>query len=375
VGDEVVRVGDVGTVSTSLGSSAPASGPPPPSSTFIVHSESAVGNDSSPIEWQKYQGQPCFLEEAPFRRWLNRKFTSADASGVPSAPVGTRTFERTYWDYMMVLAWVYFRDRALIEKVADSAVNRRTFYQQERLPDGRTEMVETDAGPITPLWLTLLGNQRRENPGAAAAIAPLMTCAEAQATILEKLVANLLTAYGLDNDAGDLQAIPALWWAAGKIYEGNNGRTYAGPVDVFRTGATRWHGLLFERKQVLSLWPEGSADVANVPAESVAVGTTAASNGEEPPALPQSEVEMVDDPAPRGVGRPVEYDWASLQAEIVRVADLDGLPAKQSELVERLLQWCENEWGRQPAESAIKARVSEIYNRLGRGQKFRTQAR
>ena len=93
--------------------------------------------------------------------------------------------------------------------------------------------------------------------------------------------------------------------------------------------------------------------------------------------LPQ-EVEPGDDgsgdgPAPsenprsRG-GRPPEYDWDAFIIEIIRIADMDALPEKQSELKEELLQWCENTWGKQPAESSVKSRISNIYNKLGRGK-------
>ncbi len=70
-------------------------------------------------------------------------------------------------------------------------------------------------------------------------------------------------------------------------------------------------------------------------------------------------------------GRPLEYDWDAFVIEIIRIADLDGLPEKQSELKERMLQWCEDTWGKQPAESSVKSRISHIYNGLGRGQKTR----
>jgi hypothetical protein len=74
---------------------------------------------------------------------------------------------------------------------------------------------------------------------------------------------------------------------------------------------------------------------------------------------------------PKG-GRPTEYDWDAFAIEIIRIANHpDGLPDKQSELIKRLLQWCEDTWDREPAESGVKARVSRIYNGLGKGQKPR----
>jgi hypothetical protein len=77
-----------------------------------------------------------------------------------------------------------------------------------------------------------------------------------------------------------------------------------------------------------------------------------------------------DQPRAKG-GRPREYDWDAFTIEIIRIADMDRLPEKQSELIEQMLQWCENTWGRQPAESSVKSRISRIYNGLGRGQKPR----
>ena len=83
--------------------------------------------------------------------------------------------------------------------------------------------------------------------------------------------------------------------------------------------------------------------------------------------LPKSEN---DRPSKSKGGRPREYDWDALTIEIIRIANSpDGLPETQSELIERLLQWCENAWGKQPADSSVKSRVSKIYNELGLGHK------
>jgi hypothetical protein len=68
-------------------------------------------------------------------------------------------------------------------------------------------------------------------------------------------------------------------------------------------------------------------------------------------------------------GRPAEYDWDGFITEIIRIADLDSLPEKQSELISRMLEWCNQTWGKEPAESVVKGRISLIYNRLGRGRK------
>ena len=84
--------------------------------------------------------------------------------------------------------------------------------------------------------------------------------------------------------------------------------------------------------------------------------------------LPEPESDL---PAKSKGGRPREYDWDALTIEIIRIANSpDGLPDTQAELVEQVLQWCENTWGKQPAESSVKARVSRIFNDLGLGQKL-----
>ena len=69
-------------------------------------------------------------------------------------------------------------------------------------------------------------------------------------------------------------------------------------------------------------------------------------------------------PAPpinRG-GRPPEYDWDSFTMEIIRRANTpDGLPITQAELVREMLDWSVSVNGKEPAESAVKSRISKIY--------------
>ena len=73
-----------------------------------------------------------------------------------------------------------------------------------------------------------------------------------------------------------------------------------------------------------------------------------------------------DSPAPKNKGgRPREYDWDAFMIEIIRVANSpDGLPDTQAELIRDMLQWCENNWGKQPADSYVRSKISLIYNGL-----------
>ncbi len=69
-------------------------------------------------------------------------------------------------------------------------------------------------------------------------------------------------------------------------------------------------------------------------------------------------------PLNRG-GRPQEYDWDTFLLEIIRKANTpDGLPDKQADLVKDMLFWFQETYSNEPAESAVKARISKIYRYL-----------
>lgn len=62
-------------------------------------------------------------------------------------------------------------------------------------------------------------------------------------------------------------------------------------------------------------------------------------------------------------GRPPTYDWDSFILEVIcRANSLDGLPVTQAELIRDMLQWFLDTYGVEPAESAVKQRISKIYN-------------
>ena len=64
------------------------------------------------------------------------------------------------------------------------------------------------------------------------------------------------------------------------------------------------------------------------------------------------------------VGAPAKYDWTEFAAEIVRIADMDGLPSPQSELEKIMEDWCETRWKIRPGESTIRERIAPIYRYL-----------
>lgn len=69
-------------------------------------------------------------------------------------------------------------------------------------------------------------------------------------------------------------------------------------------------------------------------------------------------------PTGRG-GRPQEHDRDSFVLEIIsRANQPDGLPETQAELVRSMLDWFQQKYGREPAESSVKDRISKIYRYL-----------
>jgi hypothetical protein len=60
-------------------------------------------------------------------------------------------------------------------------------------------------------------------------------------------------------------------------------------------------------------------------------------------------------------GRPEKYDWLAFDAEVVRIANTpDGLPPRE-DLQNTMLQWCEDNWGKQPGDSMVRERIARLY--------------
>jgi hypothetical protein len=76
--------------------------------------------------------------------------------------------------------------------------------------------------------------------------------------------------------------------------------------------------------------------------------------------------------APRG--RPPEHDWNSMHGEIVRLADLDGLPETQAELMAHLRNWFSERYDTEPQQSELYRRVSPIWQYV-QGEKARGNKR
>lgn len=170
-----------------------------------------------------------------------RIVTAEEADNTPYSD----PFEAQYWNLMQVLAWVYLGSCDVVRDAGTPAAERGHFFEEHTLPDGRQELIKRKAGRFT---IIDLGVEQAYRNGSCY---PLFRLAEA--AVIEALEAGRLTAYGLKNREGDLQEVPSLQWADLKFWYDPD---FAGPKEVFRFGATQWHDLRFQRKDVLAIWSD-----------------------------------------------------------------------------------------------------------------------
>jgi hypothetical protein len=84
-------------------------------------------------------------------------------------------------------------------------------------------------------------------------------------------------------------------------------------------------------------------------------------SSDDTPRLRVIDAVLTSSPPNRG-GRPPEHDWNTFILEIIRRANHpDGLPDTQAALVREMLAWFQSTFGKEPAESAVKERISKIY--------------
>jgi hypothetical protein len=65
-------------------------------------------------------------------------------------------------------------------------------------------------------------------------------------------------------------------------------------------------------------------------------------------------------------GRPEEFPWDDIWIETCRRIHTNGVPRTQAELIAYLQQWCEGEFGKQPADSTLKLKIRKLFAALER---------
>jgi hypothetical protein len=73
-------------------------------------------------------------------------------------------------------------------------------------------------------------------------------------------------------------------------------------------------------------------------------------------------------------GRRAIYDWDLFHAELAkRILERGGLPAIQAELEEEMKEWCYDQWGKEPTDSAIREKVARYYAVTGSASRSRSK--
>lgn len=145
-------------------------------------------------------------------------------------------FLETYWNAAQVFAWVCLGDRESVRLYGD---------ERER--------------PCSVAYVAMAWAMRPDEEPLPEL--PYRTWREVHDAILRELCTGRLIALGRENNASKLQEIPALEWADMDIFYDPD---HAGPKEISRLGASEWHGLKFERNEVLAVWPDELSILSNV---------------------------------------------------------------------------------------------------------------
>lgn len=69
-------------------------------------------------------------------------------------------------------------------------------------------------------------------------------------------------------------------------------------------------------------------------------------------------------PRNRGGAKP-RYDWPVFDAEVMRRASSEDRPRSIRAFAEKMLQWCSETWGKEPGETTVRTRISEVLAKNG----------
>ena len=190
-------------------------------------------------------------------------------------------FEETHWNLIQLLAWVYLGDRRLVRIAADRVSDRGRYEQQVLLPDGSKGWAESQAAAPGPVRLQIESARK----GGAA----YESFEQAEDAVLAVLREGMLTAYGLENDKGDVKQVPQIQWLGLKFYYDP---PRAGPIDTLRFDTTKWHKLKFKCREIMVFWPDPleTALETTGPGDQDQNGD-GAGTGPQPDAAPQEAIE------------------------------------------------------------------------------------
>ena len=159
-----------------------------------------------------------------------------------------------HWELIQVLAWVFLRDQELVERLADPGYRQQEYYWAEViLPDGRKTLAKQNAGPVNDVTLDVTAAYEELYEDKAKYFRNSKVACDA---IIRELANKNLTAWGFENDRGNLIEIPQIQWTELTIHF--NRHLVASPQNISST-ASSWHGIKFQSADILRVWPPGIA--------------------------------------------------------------------------------------------------------------------
>jgi hypothetical protein len=162
----------------------------------------------------------------------------------------TNAFETAYWELIQVLAWVFLRDRELVERLADPGFRQQQYYWAEVvLPDGRRTDARQNAGPVNDLTLDITASYEELYEDQLPCFKNSQGAIDA---IIREMANGNLVGWGFENDRGNLTEIPQIQMTELKIH------FYRHPVispEVTFSEASSWHRVKFRSADVLRIWP------------------------------------------------------------------------------------------------------------------------
>jgi hypothetical protein len=155
-------------------------------------------------------------------------------------------FDAPYWNALQVLAWVYLRDRASVDRCGTSSVGTYWAEVEHKIPGG-DDSVETPGNPpnvrTLAVYAAVLGRAFTGSPGTE----------DAERNILNGLRGGSLLATGIQRGCRCRQEIPTLQWCDLSIdYDKNSAVDKLSRREVYDR-------LILSREELLRLWPESPA--------------------------------------------------------------------------------------------------------------------
>ncbi len=197
-------------------------------------------------------GAPLVFRERDWQDWLARQLAAAQPAPATNDP---DAFSLTYWTLIQTVAWVFLRNRHIVELVTGDARLSRQYRAEALLPDGRKVMATQNVGRATDLTLDLYA--------ATSGDTHFKSAVEAGEAILERMRAGEVVGYGRENGSGDMKEIPPI-----SIIDASLNLDPEGIGPKFGK-ATRWQDVRFKRADIVALWP-GEGETGQSPTREVA---------------------------------------------------------------------------------------------------------